>query len=183
MPARDVHLHYRPRYRCVASSSITFTRPWSRHGRAREARPSTRLGGWLCGLKNGSGAMVKSESCWIFLPERHPGDARFEVIPGARHCPVMDLHGSSSTRGLLAVLSITGFRYLRPVLAVCNPNPILQSGVLDSMGAISRLCHFAQRCDSDGLPPLGTHPVKTTGLDEPGRALPIRRHVMCWSST
>ena len=23
------------------------------------------------------------------------------------------------------------------------------------MGAISRLCHFAQRCDSDGLPPLG----------------------------
>jgi hypothetical protein len=36
---------------------------------AREARPSTRLGGWLCGLKNGSGAMVKSESCWIFLPE------------------------------------------------------------------------------------------------------------------
>jgi hypothetical protein len=33
--------------------------------------------------------MVKSESCWIFLPERHPGDARFEVIPEARHCPVM----------------------------------------------------------------------------------------------
>src|SRR5438132_7552468 len=56
---------------------------------------------------------------------------------------------------LVAVLSITGFRYLNPVLAVCNPNPILQSGVLDSMGAISRLCHFAQRCDSDGLPPLG----------------------------
>src|SRR5213592_1709933 len=56
---------------------------------------------------------------------------------------------------LIAVLSITGFRYLKPVLAVCNPNPILQSGVLDSMGAISRLCHFAQRCDSDGLPPLG----------------------------
>src|SRR6266487_7142455 len=27
-------------------------------------------------------------------------------------------------------------------------------GVLDSMGAISRLCHFAQRCDIDGLPPL-----------------------------
>src|SRR5438876_3254922 len=23
------------------------------------------------------------------------------------------------------------------------------------MGAISRLCHFGQRCDSDGLPPLG----------------------------
>ena len=47
-----------------------------------------------------------------------------------------------------------GIPVSQTVLAVCNPNPILQSGVL-MMGAISRLCHFAQRCDSDGLPPLG----------------------------
>jgi hypothetical protein len=39
---------------------------------------------------------------------------------------------------LIAVLSITGLRYFKPVLAVCNPNPILQSGVLDPMGAIRR---------------------------------------------
>jgi hypothetical protein len=44
-----------PRYRCVTSSSITFRD----HGLTRAgagARPSTQLGGWLCGLKNGSGA-------------------------------------------------------------------------------------------------------------------------------
>src|SRR6266436_1625520 len=84
---------------------------------------------------------------------------------------------------LVAVLSITGFRYLKPVLAVCNPNPILQSGVLDSMGAISRLCHFAQRCDSDGLPPLGYASGEDHGIGRTRTRVPIRRHVMCWSST
>src|SRR6266446_4186024 len=78
---------------------------------------------------------------------------------------------------------ITGFRYLKPVLAVCNPNPILQSGVLDSMGAISRLCHFAQRCDSDGLPPLGYASGEDHGIGRTRTRVPIRRHLMCWSST
>src|SRR5438034_3078379 len=77
----------------------------------------------------------------------------------------------------------TGFRYLKPVLAVCNPNPILQSGVLDSMGAISRLCHFAQRYDSDGLPPLGYASGEDHGIGRTRTRVPIRRHVMCWSST
>src|SRR4029450_8483837 len=75
---------------------------------------------------------------------------------------------------LIAVLSITGFRYLKPVLAVCNPNPILQSGVLDSMGAISRLCHFAQRCDSDGLPPLGYASGEDHGTGAPNAHTPVR---------
>src|SRR5437667_5792559 len=72
---------------------------------------------------------------------------------------------------------------VKPVLAVCNPNPILQSGVLDSMGAISRLCHFAQRCDSDGLPPLGYASGEDHGIGRTRTRVPIRRHVMCWSST
>src|SRR5437016_12788160 len=65
----------------------------------------------------------------------------------------------------------------KPVLAVCNPNPILQSGVLDSMGAISRLCHFAQRCDSDGLPPLGYASGEDHGIGRTRTRVPIRRHV------
>ena len=61
--------------------------------------------------------------------------------------------------------------------------PFIQSGVLDSKGAISRLCHFAQRCDSDGLPPLGYASGEDHGIGRTRTRVPIRRHVMCWSST